>query len=214
MIRIYIAIFYLLIAFNSLSQKVAVDISSCSAMKNIIDELENGQIKNVISKHLDSILNTKTFIVMYKHYNRPYRQDHLPKDVFKRMILSLKYPEEYKEGEKERADQMRVYWKLFYERPEFYRKSVIQLQQTNLKYLINKGVQYAQSWLPSNMKIPDFNFYIIPNGGSGAFAIDSSQGHDFFQLPRDSVTGLIKLNELIANISHESHHLGINIEFS
>jgi hypothetical protein len=213
MIKVWFGLLYFLISFSGFPQKVSVDLSSCSAMMNIIDDLRKGQSKNEVSKHLDSILNTRPMVVMFKHYNRPYRPDHLPKDVFKRMILSLRYPEEYKLGEKERADQMLDYWKLFYERPDFYRKSVIQLQQADLEYLINKAVQYAQNWLPLTMKIPGFDFYIIPNGGSGAFAIDSSQGHDFFQLPRDSVTGLVKLNQLIANIAHESHHLGINIDY-
>lgn len=206
-------ILFLLIAMNGFSQKVSVDISSCQAMMNVIDELKSGRGKDQVSKELDSIFKTRPFVIMFDHYNRPYRPDHLPIDVFKRMILSVKYPDEYKKGEKERADQMLVFWKLFYERPDFYRRSISQLQESSLDQLINEGIQYAQSWLPPGMKIPDFDFYIIPNGGSGAFAIGNSQGHDFFQLPRDPVTGLIKLNELIANISHESHHLGINIDY-
>jgi hypothetical protein len=138
------------------AQKVSVDISACRAMMDVVDALKGGKTKEEVSRQLDSILTTEPFVVMFRHYNRPFRPDHLPPGVFKRMILSLRYPEAYTAGEKERADQMLVYWKRFYERPEYYRKSIVQLQGTNLQQLISGGVRYAQSWLPPGMDIPSF----------------------------------------------------------
>jgi len=174
--------------------------------------MREGKSFDEVSSMLDSALQTKSFQVMFRHYNRSWRPNHLPEKVFRNMILSLKFDNTYRKGDNARADQMLPFWRKYYNDLPLFQKNLDQLKKSNLKQSIDYGVAYAQSWLPPEWKIPDFTFFIIPNGGSPAFAIGSDQGYDFFQLPRDSA-GNIMLNELISTISHESHHLGIRTDY-
>lgn len=192
------------------AQSAEVDISACIEIEKILSEMKNNTSKAKISSMLDSVLQSKPFLIMFKHYNRSWRPNHLPPDVFRRMILSLKFNEEYKIGENQRADQMIILWREYYNDMKSYRNILGQLQKANVSKLINDAVSYAQSWLPPRWTIPDFYFPIIPNGGSLAFAIESTQGYDFFQLPLDSLRK-INWERLLTTVSHESHHLGINI---
>ena len=82
------------------------------------------------------------------------------------------------------------------------------MEKIKLQKLIQKGVSDAQKWLPVSMKIPDFYFFIHPNGGSTVFAMNGNQGYDFFQLDKTQ-DGLIDIQKLINVIAHESHHLGL-----
>jgi hypothetical protein len=190
------------------AQNVEVDVSACYRMSSVLVAMKNGKSKAEVSAMLDSVLDTRPYKTMFRHYNRPYRPNHLPTSVFKRMILSLQFTGEYSPEENQRADQMLGVWTKFYNDPALFQKNLQQLKTVNLTTLINDGVNYAQSWLPSGWQIPGFYFFIHPNGGSGAFAIDGTQGYDFFQLPRDS-SGNINWGELVGTISHESHHLGM-----
>ncbi len=187
--------------------KVDVDVSACRAMFNILKAMSQGAPREKISSMLDAVLATHPFRIMFKHYNRPWRPNHLPEPVFKRMIMSLRFGEEYAAGENERADAMLLRWREFYGDLPLYEKNLLQLEKTDLRRLIGEGVTYAQGWLPPGWGIPDFEFTVIPNGGSSAFAIDGAQGYDFFQLPRDA-SGSIEWDRLLGTIAHESHHLG------
>lgn len=179
-------------------------------MFNVFTAMKNGASKEDASLMLDSVLQTKPYQAMFKHYNRSWRPNHLPISVFKRMILSLRFEGVYSKGENRRADQMLPFWRKFYSNLELFRQNLKQLENTSLKTVINGAVTYAQGWLPSDWHIPDFYMPIHPNGGSRAFTIDAVQGYDFFQLPRDSSDNIL-WNHLLATISHESHHLGIKI---
>ena len=106
---------------------------------------------------------------------------------------------------------MLIYWRKFYNNTVLYEKNLRQIEMAHLDQVIQKGIRHAQSWLPKGMKIPDFYFFIHPNGGSTAFAINGSQGYDFFQLPRDE-NGNLLFDQLVANVAHESHHLGLDIQ--
>ncbi len=192
----------------SIAQDIEVDISGCSAMLNVLTAMKNGASKQEVSSMLDSVLQTRPYQAMFKHYNRSWRPNHLPISVFKQMILSLQFDGVYSRGGNERAGQMLPFWIKFYTNLDLFRQNVHQLDNTNFKTLIDGAVAYAQTWLPPEWHIPDFYVPIHPNGGSRAFVIDTIQGYDFFQFPRDS-SGHIKWNELISTISHESHHLGI-----
>lgn len=192
---------------SAAARNVEVDVSSCSRMFDILTAMRSGAAQDRVSAMLDSVLETKPYQTMFLHYNRSWRPNHLPVAVFKRMILSLGFDGVYRAGENQRADQMRVFWKKFYDDPELYRKNLEQLAGTDLRRLINEGVLYAQGWLPPEWHIPDFYVPIHPDGGSSAFSIGNAQGYDFFQLPRDS-SGSILWRDLVVTISHESHHLG------
>jgi len=162
----------------------------------------------ITSAMLDTVLDTKPYEAMFRHYNRPYRPNYLPRHVFKKMIVSLAYEGEYSLGENRRADQMLPRWREFYRDLRLCERNLLQLKTAVIEKLINIGVGYAQSWLPPEWVIPDFSFYVLPCGGTTAFALAEAQGYDFFQLLRDS-SGNITWEVLIAAISHESHHLGI-----
>lgn len=202
---------FLIIPIHGRCQNIDVDYSACDSMLAFIRELKQSDEKNSMSIKLDAVLNTRPYQVMFKHYNRPFRPNHLPVDVFKRMILSLKFPDLYMKGENQRADQMHSFWRNCYDSIELYSNNLRQIHTANLPLLIRKGVKYAQSWLPKSMKIPDFYFFIHPNGGSSAFTINGCQGYDFFQLPKEA-NGDILLDRLANTISHESHHLGLDIK--
>lgn len=196
------------ISLSGFSQKVETDISACKTVLEVLESMRSGKAKAEVEKQLSNMLSTKAYQTMFRHYNRSWRPNHLPEDVFKRMILSLKFPEEYKMGENQRADAMLIFWKKAYEHLDKFKSDIELLSRVNLTSLIQQGVSDAQKWLPSSMKIPDFYFFIHPNGGSTAFAINGSQGYDFFQLDRDK-NGDIDVQKLIDVISHESHHLGL-----
>jgi Putative zinc dependent peptidase (DUF5700) len=208
-------IFYLIagtvLSLHVFSQNIEVDYSACRLMIGFINKLKKEDDREKLSAELNLILQTKPYTVMFRHYNRSYRPNHLPVDVFRRMIMSLKFADLYKKGENERADAMLEYWRKFYNNTALYEKNLRQIEMGNLNVIIQKGIHHAQNWLPKNMKIPAFYFFIHPNGGSEAFAIDGSQGYDFFQLPRDK-NGNLLLEQLAANVSHESHHLGLDIK--
>ena len=193
------------------SQEVEVDISACRGMYTVLKAMHDGAPKEQASSMLDSLLDTRPYQVMFQHYNRSWRPNHLPKPVFKRMILSLRFPEEYSAGENERADTMRSRWTKYYPDLSGYESELRQLEAADLHKLINNGVHFAQSWLPAEWKIPNFYFAVIPNGGSGAFSIDGAQGYDFLQLAQDH-PGEIDINWLVGTVAHESHHLGIRLD--
>lgn len=190
------------------AQNVKVDVSACHTMFHVLEAMKSGVSETQISSQLDSVLETRPYQIMFRHYNRSWRPNHLPVSVFKRMIMSLRFEDAYSKGENQRADQMLPYWMRFYNHLDLYRQNLRQLDNTDLTTLINGAVRYAQDWLPPEWHIPDFYISILPNGGSVAFAIDTTQGYDFFQLPRDS-SGNISWNDLLVTISHESHHLGM-----
>lgn len=191
---------------------VEVDLSACRGMYVVLKAMRDGGSREKISSMLDALLDTRPYQVMFLHYNRSWRPNELPKVVFKRMILSLQFPEEYSKGENTRADTMRTRWLAYYPDLTPYERQLHQLEATHLNKSINDGVRYAQRWLPPEWKIPDFYMPIIPNGGSPAFSIDGSQGYDFFQLSKEKRLGEIDLNRLVGTVAHESHHLGLKIE--
>jgi hypothetical protein len=190
------------------ARKIDVDISACRAMFEIVKAMREGTPRAQVEARLDAVLETRPYRVMFAHYNRSWRPDHLPEAVFKRMILSLRFEGAYAAGENARADAMRVRWAKYYDDPALFEKRLLQLESAPLRKLINDGVRYAQSWLPAEWAIPGFYFPVIPNGGSPAFSIDGAQGYDFFQLPEDA-SGKIDLQSLVGTIAHESHHLGV-----
>jgi hypothetical protein len=198
-----------LAALSATAQMVSVDLSACRGAYEVLKDMHDGDSEPEVSVKLDALLETRPYQVMFQHYNRSWRPNHLPKPVFKRMILSLRFPDEYKAGENERADMMRSYWLSYYADLSLYEKELHQLETINLTRLINEGVHYAQEWLPVGWNIPDFYFAVIPNGGSSAFTIAGSQGYDFFQLGQLQ-SGEININELVGTVAHESHHLGIH----
>lgn len=186
-----------------------VDISATRGMFAILTSMRDGAPRTEIEQKLDAILATRPYRVMFAHYNRSWRPNHLPPDVFKRMILSLRFEDAYRAGENERADRMRVLWAKYYADLPSYEKKLRQLESVDLQKLIGDGVRYAQSWLPADWKIPGFYFPVAPNGGSPAFTIDDSQSYDFLQLP-ETADGKIDLENLARTIGHESHHLGMD----
>ena len=203
------AIFAFLVAATAAAQKVEVDLSACRDTYAILEAMHNGAARDDVAKRIDAMLATRPYEVMFTHYNRSWRPNHLPKDVFKRMILSLRFGDEYKTGENERADQMRVRWLKFYDDLPAYQRQLDQLERANIRKLIREGVAYAQTWLPAGWKIPDFYLPILPHGGSPAFTIGNAQGYDFFQLSQ--TPGKVDIEFLVGTIAHESHHLGMQL---
>jgi hypothetical protein len=197
-----------LISLSLVAQEAEVDISACRGMYKVLKAMRDGASKEQVSIMLDTLLDTRPYQTMFKHYNRSWRPNHLPKAVFKRMILSLQFAEEYSAGENDRADTMRVRWMKYYPNLSLYEKQLRQLKGANLSKIINDAVRFAQEWLPPGWKIPKFYFPVIPNGGSPAFALENTQGYDFLQLSQETI-GEIDLNWLAATVAHESHHLGM-----
>lgn len=193
------------------AQDAQVDISACRGMYAVLRAMHEGARKEKVAGMLDALLDRQPYQVMFKHYNRSWRPNELPKPVFKRMILSLRFAEEYEAGENQRADTMRTRWVKFYPDLSRYEDQLHQLESADLPKLINEGVHFAQDWLPKGWTIPNFYLAVIPNGGSPAFSIDGAQGYDFLQLPQERL-GELDLNWLVGTIAHESHHLGMRLE--
>lgn len=117
------------------AQSPVVDVSASHAMYRILVSMKDGAPRADVSRALDSVLATRPFRTMFRHYNRSWRPNHLPPDVFKRMILSLRYPETYAVGENQRADQMLPRWRESYENLARYAGDLRQLDRTDLKAL-------------------------------------------------------------------------------
>lgn len=192
------------------AQIFKVDTSACDKVLPVLEAMRTGAPLEKTSAELDAVLEIPAYRVMFEHYNRSWRPNHLPKEVFKRMILSLRFADQYAAGENIRADAMRTKWSRFYDDLDLYRRNLRQMAATDLQALIGDAVRFAESWLPPEMTIGDFDFSIHPNGGSPGFAIGRTQGYDFFQLPRDEAGNLL-WDEFAATIRHESHHLGLRI---
>ncbi len=202
------AILIAVVSVPMAAQDAKVDISACRGMYNVLKAMRDGEPRDKVSSMLDALLEKPPYRIMFKHYNRSWRPNHLPKAVFKRMILSLQFEGEYSPGENERADAMRARWTKYYPDLSPYDSQLGQLESANLPKLIKDGVRYAQGWLPPGWKIPDFCFPVIPNGGSPAFTIENAQGYDFLQLSQGR-PGELDLNWLVGTVAHESHHMGM-----
>src|SRR5262245_47739457 len=178
----------LVLAFHTLgtsarASRVDVDISACKQMNALMNDMRAGASHDSVKAALERILDTPAYQIMFRHYNRSWRPNHLPPPVFERMILSLEFPEEYSVGENQRADTMLTRWRAAYLDLPRYRNRLDRLEKTHLPELIERGVHYAQGWLPPGWDIPDFNLIVLPQGGSPAFTIEGAQVYDFFQIP-------------------------------
>ena len=192
------------------SPRIDVDIASCRQVLDFFRTMKSESDRSVIEAELDALLDTKAYRTMFTHYNRSWRPNHLPPDVFKRMILSLKYADAYTAGENRRADQMLPKWTSHYADLDRFETHVDELEELNLQQLINEAIDEAHGWLPEEMHIDDFYFFIHPNGGSGGFAIGDAQGYDFFQLARDE-SDVLQTRVLKEIAAHECHHLALEI---
>lgn len=194
------------------AQNVQVDYSPCREIYTFLKNLKDGQSLEEAEHVLDIIIKSAPYRTMFRHYNRSWRPNHLPEPVFKNMILSVRWPDKYTKGENRRADQMWPHWKKAYTNLETYERDLVQLESRDLQVEIQEAVAFAQSWLPPSMTIPDSYLIILPHGGSGAFVMPPSQGHDFFQLAREDA-GSFHLQTLAEIIAHEAHHLGLDIPY-
>jgi hypothetical protein len=114
----------------------------------------------------------------------------------------------YAVGENGPADVMRPHWQAAYANLPRLESDIEQIEKADLTHAINAGIRRAQAWLPPGWRIPDHYLFVHLGGRSTALAIDGAQGHDLFQLPRDPA-GRLDLAEFVANVAHESHHLGM-----
>jgi hypothetical protein len=190
------------------ASRVSVDIGACRSMAGLMQAMRAGAPHDSVQSALERILDSSAYQVMFRHYNRSWRPHHLPPAVFERMILSLEFPGEYTLGENQRADSMLTRWRAAYADLPGVERQLRRLETARLPELIDRGVQYAQSWLPPGWTIPDFPLIVLPQGGSPAFAIDGAQGYDFFQIPA-TATGELDVDWLVGTIAHESNHLGM-----
>ena len=190
------------------SRSIEIDASAPRAVLDILTAMKGDASFQKIDTSLDSLLNTRPYQTMFTHYNRSWRPNHLPESVFKRMVLSLRFADQYQAGENSRADQMFPKWERYYEDLESFRDNLAELESIDLQQLIDGAVSQARSWLPPEMTLPESYFFIHPNGGSSGFAIGQSQGYDFFQMARDDA-GHLLLNEFAEVVAHECHHLGL-----
>lgn len=188
--------------------RVSVDLGACRGMYDLLVAMHGGAPRDSVKAALDKLLATPGYQVMFRHYNRSWRPHHLPPDVFERMILSVAYPSEYAIGENTRADSMLVRWRAAYADLPHYERRLRSLEAANFPALVDRGVRYAQGWLPKGWTIPDFPLIVQPQGGSPGFAIDGAQGYDFLQLP-ETATGDLDVEWLVGTIAHESNHLGM-----
>lgn len=190
-------------------QTVEVDLSAVKDLYTVLEMMREGSSKEDVEHRLDNTLRSRPFALMFRHYNRPWRPNELPPDVFKRMILSLRFPDEYSKGENARADIMLLRWSKFYPDLGPYRRQLHDLETADLNQLATRGAHFAQRWLPPDWHIPSFYLAVIPNGGSPAFTYDGSQGFDFLQLSQRQPIGTVDINWLVGTMAHEAHHLGM-----
>jgi hypothetical protein len=102
------------VSLSAAAQNVTVDVSACEGMHDVLLAMKGGAPRAKASAMLDALMTTRPYEVMFRHYNRSWRPNHLPVDVFERMILSLQYDGVYKIGENPTADKMRGRWQAFY----------------------------------------------------------------------------------------------------
>src|SRR5262249_8303464 len=142
------------------------DTGTCRAVDGLLVAMHAGAPRDHVKAALDSLLDTPAYRTMFRHYNRSWRPNHLPPDVFERMILSLEFPDAYTVGENRRADPILVRWRAAYDDLPAYEARLRSLEAARLPELIDRGVAYAQTWLPKGWTIPDFTLVVQPQGGS------------------------------------------------
>jgi hypothetical protein len=190
------------------ASRVHVDLNACRPMIGLLRAMHDGAPRDSVDQALESLIETPAYRVMFRHYNRSWRPNHLPPGVFQRMILSLAYSGEYAVGENQRADSMLTRWRAAYDDVPRCERQLTRLEAANMRALADRGVKYAQGWLPPGWTIPDFDLIVLPQGGSPAFSIDGTQGYDFFQIPV-TASGDLDIDWLVGTIAHESNHLGM-----
>jgi hypothetical protein len=199
----------LLAASPARASHVNVDMSACRPMVHLMRAMRAGAPRDSVQAALERLLETPAYRVMFKHYNRSWRPNHLPPAAFERMVLSLGFPGAYAVGENQRADSMLTRWRAAYDDLPRCERQIERLEAARLPDLIERGVRYAQGWLPPGWTIPDFTLIVLPQGGSPAFTIDGAQGYDFFQIPT-TASGELDMDWLVGTIAHESNHLGMH----
>jgi hypothetical protein len=65
-----IFILLMLISGKSLAQNIEIDISGCRAMYYILTAMKEGAPEQKVTTLLDSVLKTKPYQAMFRHYNR------------------------------------------------------------------------------------------------------------------------------------------------
>jgi hypothetical protein len=52
------------------AQRIQVDYSACDLMYNVLVTMKAGAAKAEVSRVIDSVLGTKPYQIMFKHYNQ------------------------------------------------------------------------------------------------------------------------------------------------
>ena len=189
-----------------------VDVSGSIGMISFLEKMKKGsESKEDLTRDLEKLLESKSYKLMFHHYNRPIRPHELPENVFRDMILSLSFPDTYKPGENSRADSMLPLFKMAFEKLDSYEGLAKELSSSKMKKRIKEAVSFSQSWLPEDMKLEEFYLFILAQGGSSAFVVPAnkakvpSQGVDLFQIVSEQEG--FEEDKFLMMVAHESHHL-------
>jgi len=188
--------------------RIELDAKSPKQILDLFKFIKKSDSKIAIEKKIDECITSRPFQVMFSHYNRSWNPNKLPKDSMKHMILSLKYEEAYKGHEHRVTNFMKPVWEKYYTNISLFEKEIDYLSKIDMNTLISNALNKANELLPRGVLIPDFYFFIHPNGRSNGFVIKNSHGLDFFQLPK-SKDGTIDKDYLEMILTHEIHHLGL-----
>lgn len=204
--RVFVLILLAGIIFG---QNVKVSYSSCQDVLDLLKMMKNRSVKSQVEKKIDKLLSHKDYKVVFSFYKNNF-SNNINKNIFKKMILSLRWPDEYRRGENHTADQMLVLWSRVYNNLPHLQHKINQLEKINLKALIKASVRRANQWLPPGMKAKTFNFIVTADGKTPGYQINSSQVYDIFQIPINQLGNIDKdlFSEIIA---HESHHSGLKL---
>ena len=80
------------------AQRATIDASAPAAMCRVLVAMHDGASETRAEAMLDSVLDTRAYTIMFHHYNRVWRPNHLPRSVFRDMIPSLAFPARYSAG--------------------------------------------------------------------------------------------------------------------
>lgn len=177
---------------------ISIRFSSIQSMLELCKKLKAG---NVTKQDIKTMLEHEDYTFEFERYKGRISEDEFI-DYF------LKLPELTEDDILNNDLKIHHrYYKELLNNLELYKEKYNELKELLTPELFQKQIPIAMKGLPYDMVLPDLNFiFTIGIGQSFGYPYKNGMHFDFLQLVKDYC-----INDFCATISHEIHHVGLNI---
>lgn len=176
----------------------SIRFSSIRNMLELCRRLNAGDIKK---QDIENMLQHEDYKFEFERY-----KDRILEDEFADYFIKLPNLTE-KDITNEDLKIHHKYYKDLLDNLEFYIEKLNELERLLTPNLFQEQISIALKGLPDDIILPDLNFiFTIGIGQSFGYAYENGMHFDFLQLVKDK-----SINEFCSTISHEVHHVGVNI---